>query len=102
MTNRKPTFDDAVREHWEPVFRLALRLVGNPHDAEDVAQQTYFQAYRAWAGFRGDAAVRTWLFRIAIHVSGRVLRARERSPDSLSVDVLHTADPGGALERRER
>lgn len=102
VTDKKSTFDDVVREHWEPLFRFALRLVGDPHDAEDIAQQTFFQAYRAWVGFRGDAAVRTWLFKIAIRVSARVLKARDRSADALSHDVAHTDDPGGPLEVRER
>ncbi len=89
----KATFEAVVDEHWSSVHRFALHLSGAAHDADDIAQQTFFQAYRAWPGFRGDAHVRTWLFRIAIRVAGRVLRQRERAPGPLGDVDAAARDP---------
>src|SRR6185436_1443387 len=49
-----------------PVYRLALRMTANPADAEDAAQEILVKAARGLAGFRGEAAVRTWVYRIGV------------------------------------
>lgn len=72
-----------VGEHWATVYAFARRLLGSPHDAEDVAQQTFFQAFAALERFEGRSAVRTWLLRIAVRVAARVLAGRERAPGAL-------------------
>ena len=46
------------------VYRHCLHMLGNPHEAEDAAQESMLRAFRAFDGFRGDA-VASWLFRIA-------------------------------------
>ena len=53
-----------VRRHQGSVYRVALRLVGSAADAEDVAQETFVQAWRSLGGFRGESALSTWLYRI--------------------------------------
>jgi RNA polymerase sigma-70 factor, ECF subfamily len=57
-------FSDLVRATYDDTYSLALRLVGNPEDARDVAQDTYLKAFRGLPGFRGEANVATWLYRI--------------------------------------
>ena len=54
-----------VERYQERVFRLAYRITGNAHDAEDVAQEALVKALGGLATFRGDAAFGTWLYRIA-------------------------------------
>src|SRR6188472_2721511 len=58
-------FGELVERNRRAVFRAALAAVGNAAEADDVAQETFVTAYRKLAGFRGEAAFRTWLLSIA-------------------------------------
>jgi len=58
-------FGELVERHRRAVFRAALAAVGSGAEAEDVAQDTFVAAYQKLAGFRGEAAFRTWLLAIA-------------------------------------
>ena len=51
----------------QAIYYLALRLLGDPTRAEDAAHDVFLRAYRKYAEFRGESAVRTWLYRIAIN-----------------------------------
>jgi RNA polymerase sigma-70 factor (ECF subfamily) len=64
------------------VFAYFLRMIGNRHDAEELAQETFVRACSAALRFRGDSAVRTWLFGIARRVLLEAARAGlfERRP----------------------
>lgn len=68
------------------IHALVLRLVGDEHDAGDVVQETYLRAFRAIGGFRSQAAVTTWLYRIAANCSSTHLR-RRRAHDVLAPDL---------------
>ena len=57
-------FAELVRLYQDPVFAMALRFVGAPGDAEDVAQEAFLRAYRGLEGFKGNAKFSTWLYRI--------------------------------------
>lgn len=58
------------------VYRACLRIVGNPHDAEDVAQESFVIAYRSLGSYRGDGALGGWLLRIATRQAFRRLKQR--------------------------
>ena len=60
----------------DDVYRLALRTLGHPADAEDAAQEALIQILTALATFRGEASVRTWAFRIAIRHYMRFRKGR--------------------------
>jgi len=78
-----------------PVYRLALRMVNDQQDAEDVLQETFIKAYRKLSEFEGRSSLSTWLYRIAINEALMLLR--QRSPNSLSIDEeVETVD--GNLE----
>lgn len=66
-------FEELVRRHELPVYRLALRMLGNTSDAEDASQETFIRAWRALASFRAESALSTWLYRIATNQCLRVL-----------------------------
>ncbi len=72
------TFADALEHHWKAIFHLGLRMFGNPYEAEEAAQQTFFQAFQHWEQFAGRSAIQTWLFRIAIDVCRKQLLKRNR------------------------
>ncbi|MGA7226896.1 MAG: sigma-70 family RNA polymerase sigma factor [Acidimicrobiia bacterium] len=65
----KAAFAALVREHGNEVYTLARRLVGDPHLAADIAQETLIRAWKALPKFRGDAALSTWLHRITVNTA---------------------------------
>ena len=67
-----------VERHSRPIFRVAYRMTGNEHDADDVVQETFLRAYRQISRFEERANFGTWLHRIAINCSLDLLRARGR------------------------
>jgi RNA polymerase sigma-70 factor (ECF subfamily) len=77
-------FEEVVRLTHRHVYSLALRLVGDPQEAEDVAQDAYLRVYRGLAGFRGDAAFETWLYRVGANAAISHLRRRRRFGPLLS------------------
>ncbi len=79
-----------VERHSRGVFRLAFRMTGNEHDAEDVVQETFLKAYRKLAAFEERAQFGSWLHRIAANCAYDVLRARLRHDER--VDRTETAE----------
>ncbi len=67
-----------VEHHSRPVFKVAYRMTGNEHDADDVVQETFLRAYRQIDRFQERANFGTWLHRIAINCALDLLRARGR------------------------
>lgn len=67
-TGTRPiAFDLFFAENAAPAYRFALRLAGNPDDAEDLAAQALAKAWKAESSFRKDASLRTWLFKIILN-----------------------------------
>lgn len=62
-----PDFAELYQEHSHAIYYLALRLLGDPQKAEDATHDVFLKAFRKLDEFRGDATVRTWLYRIAIN-----------------------------------
>jgi len=74
----REAFRSLVERHSRAVFRVAFRLTGNEHDAEDIVQETFLKAYRELPRFDGRSAVGTWLHRIAANAAIDLLRRRPR------------------------
>ncbi|MCA0144010.1 RNA polymerase sigma factor [Blastococcus sp. LR1] len=70
-------FASLVRAHQDRLYRVALRLVGHPADAQEAVQESLLQAWQHLDGFRGDAKFSTWVTRILINRCHNVLRARK-------------------------
>ena len=88
------------------VFGVALRMLGNRAEAEEIAQETFLRAHRALREFRGEARLGTWLYAIASRLCLNRLasgpRRHERSDDiALAQAPAESADADGALERGE-
>src|SRR5258705_7484178 len=79
-----------VERHSRAIFRVAWRMTGNEHDADDVVQETFLRAYRQIESFEERANFGTWVHRIAINCSLDLLRARGRH------DRRFGGDPGEA------
>ena len=72
-----PSWDDVVREHADRVYRLAYRLTGNPHDAEDLTQETFIRVFRSLADYK-PGTFEGWLHRITTNLFLDMVRRRAR------------------------
>jgi RNA polymerase sigma-70 factor (ECF subfamily) len=92
-----------VHESAPALERLALRLVGHRHDAEDVAQDTVLSAWRRFDGFRGHARFQTWICRILVRRALDLLRRRTpaASPAASVAVAAEAADPIARAHERE-
>lgn len=70
-------FRALVERHSHALFRLAYRMTGNEHDAEDVVQETFLRAFRHLNRFKTEASFPAWLHRIAVNCSINLLNKRE-------------------------
>lgn len=76
MSPRKSrTFEEEALPHLDAVYRFALRLTGSGADAEDLVQETFLRAYRAWDQYTLGTKAKSWLFTICRNA---FLRGRER------------------------
>jgi RNA polymerase sigma-70 factor, ECF subfamily len=101
-------FDAVYQEHSRAIYYLALRLLGDAALAEDATHDVFLKAYRKFHTFRGDAAVRTWLYRIAVNHCQNLLQSWHRRhivtglDDHLAVTQSPLADnPLRILEIKE-
>src|SRR5436189_2543943 len=62
-----PELDAIYEEHSRPIYYLALRLLGDPSQAEDATHDVFLKAFRKMEQFRGESGIRTWLYRITIN-----------------------------------
>lgn len=77
-------FEVLMRRYNQRLFRVAMSLLGNEGDAEDLMQETYVRAYRKLRQWQCKAAFSTWLIRIAVYEGLRRRRKREAEAGSLS------------------
>jgi RNA polymerase sigma-70 factor (ECF subfamily) len=87
-------FDRLYLENQPKVYRLALSLAGNAHDAEDITQEAFLRAFRAYDTFRNESSFFTWIYRIALNVANDHLKQRTKLP----IQAL-TEDHGYVLEQ---
>lgn len=81
-----------VQRHSAMAYRVALRLAGNHHDAQDIAQEALIAAWEGLSGFKGEASFSTWLYRI---VTRRALNKVTSGRNADSLDLLaEIPDPG--------
>jgi RNA polymerase sigma-70 factor (ECF subfamily) len=84
-------FARLVETYSPTIYHLALKMLEDAQDAEDVLQETFIKAYRHLAGFDGRSSVSTWLYRIATNEALMVLRRRKQVPVSID-DTTETED----------
>jgi RNA polymerase sigma-70 factor (ECF subfamily) len=74
-------FEELYARHSGRIFSLASRMAGSPESGEDLLQEIFLQAYRKIGGFKGDAAVGTWLYRLALNHCLDFVRSRQAKMD---------------------
>jgi RNA polymerase sigma-70 factor (ECF subfamily) len=80
----REAFTRLVDETSGHIYRVALQILGDEQDAEDVLQETYIKAFRALPNFEGRSSVTTWLYRIAVNEA--LMLVRKRKPQAISID----------------
>jgi RNA polymerase sigma-70 factor, ECF subfamily len=82
-------FNRLVEERHGDIYALLYRLTEDPEEARDLTQETFLQAFRHLASFRGDADLRTWLYRIAVNQARNRWRwwKRRRRDRTVSLDA---------------
>lgn len=86
----KRAFDLLVLKYQRKIMRLLSRMIRDPAEIEDVAQEAFIKAYRALPQFRGDSAFYTWLYRIAINTARNWQTASGRRP--VTLNAIETED----------
>ena len=86
----KAEFAKLVNQYSNSVYRIALKILSDPSDAEDVLQETFIKAFRALPGFEGRSSISTWLFRIATNEA--LMLVRKRKPEFVLVDEPDAPD----------
>lgn len=81
-------FEDLALPHKDAAYNLAYWIVRNADDAEDVVQDAYLRAFRAFGGFKGDA-MRPWLLAIVRNAAFRVLLDRKRVNNVVPFDFIY-------------
>jgi RNA polymerase sigma-70 factor (ECF subfamily) len=94
-------FEALTNRYEQRVYSLALRMLRQEQDAEDVTQQTFLSAVENLDGFRGEASFATWLLRIATHAALKVIR-KKRGLDTVSLEeATEEADSYGTIPHPE-
>jgi RNA polymerase sigma-70 factor (ECF subfamily) len=81
-------FSELAMEHMPSLYTAALRMTRNPADAEDLVQETYLKAYRAFNSFTEGTNLKAWLYRILTNTYINAYRAKKRRPEESDVDDL--------------
>lgn len=104
LAGNRDAFRELVEREQVAVYRACLRVLGRPHDAEDVAQESFVMAFRALGTYRGDGPLGGWLMRIALRQAYRRLGQRSETSE-LSPDLpigAPSSDPLAATLAGER
>jgi len=103
-----PEFSAVYATHSQPIYYLALRLLGDPAQAQDAVHDVFLKAFRNFAGFRGDSEIRTWLYRITLNHCSNLrqswsARNIHTAPDDSLFDQLggDSPNPLRVLETKE-
>ncbi|MDD3530161.1 MAG: RNA polymerase sigma factor RpoE [Gallionellaceae bacterium] len=88
----KRAFGLLVEKYQRRLHRLLSRMVRDPDEIDDIAQETFIKAYRALPNFRGDAAFYTWLYRIGVNTAKNYLATRKKAMPTISDQALGDDD----------
>ena len=86
----RSAFREMVETHKKKIYFLALDMVGNPADAEDVSQEVFLRVFRSFKTFHQDARLGAWLYRITYNASIDHLRKRAVTPEPMADEALET------------
>ncbi len=84
-----------LAQYSHPIYSLIARSLGDPADAADVTQEVFVKVFRNISNFHGEASLRTWIYRIALHEASNQRRWWSRHKrQELTIDAQHENDEG--------
>ena len=86
--DKRASFEREALIHLDSLYRVALRLTGNPAEADDLVQETMLKAYRAWHQFERGTNAKGWLLTILRHAFINEYRRRTRHPETVDIDAI--------------
>ena len=92
-------FETVVRRREAQVLRTAFRILGNWADAEDVAQETFLRLHRHGTGFRDEAALGSWLYRVTVNLCFDRTRAAKPATEMPELRAAGTTSRGASSGR---
>ncbi len=102
----REAFDQIVVRHRRTVYHVCYRFVNNHEDAADLAQEAFVRAWRGLGQFKGQSALSTWLYRIAVNACLNKASVKAVATEALAeddrIEDTRTERPGVDLDRRER
>lgn len=105
LNGRRDAFDAIVERHRRTVYQVCYRFVNNHEDASDLAQEAFLRAWKGLRNFKGQAALSTWLYRIAVNVCLNRVSVKTPDTEPLATDRFvdtRTEDARAGLLRQER
>lgn len=86
-------FDQLYRDNQATVYKLAMGLTGNGHDADEITQEAFLRAFRSYSSFREECSFSTWIYRITLNIANDYLKQRAKFPvNSLTEDFGFSLD----------
>ena len=85
---KRSSFEREALVHLDALYRVALRLSGNPADAEDLVQEAMLRAYRSWDRFTLGTNAKGWLLTILRNLFINEYRRRRRHPETVDLDTI--------------
>ncbi|HYP05643.1 MAG TPA: RNA polymerase sigma factor [Bryobacteraceae bacterium] len=79
-TGNAAAFEQIVRTHERQVLRVAVRLTGNLHDGQDVAQEVFLKLHREFGRFQDSSLIGSWLYRVTVNACFDLRRKAKRAP----------------------
>jgi len=80
------SFADTAMEFMPSLYTAALRMTRNPADAEDLVQETYLKAYRAYGSFQAGTNLKAWLYKILTNTFINSYRSKKRRPEQTEIE----------------
>ena len=105
LRGQQAAFEVIVTRHRRAVYQVCYRFTGNHEDASDLSQDAFVRAWRGLKNFKGEAALATWLYRIAVNACLNRLGTKKPDTEPIHDDSFvdnRTESPGAGLLREER
>jgi RNA polymerase sigma-70 factor (ECF subfamily) len=101
VDDKRASFEREALVHLDALYRVALRLSGNPADADDLVQETVLKAYRAWDQYERGTNAKGWLLTILRNSFINEYRRRTRHPETVDLDTIEPFAVFGDIQEED-